>query len=427
MQTTVNQISETSVKVTVILDKNELADAEQVALARLQKTTKVPGFREGKTPLSMVAKHVNPQTLQESILDTAISRAVAESFVSEDIQAIERPAVEVSKYVPNDILEFTAEATVLPKVKLGDYKKLKAKREEVSVTKKDIDDVIERIQQGFADKVEVKRKAQEGDEVVIDFLGKKDGVAFDGGAASDHTLKLGAGQFIPGFEEGIIGHKAGEKLELSLKFPEDYHAAELAGADVIFEVTIKKVQESVLPELNDELAKKAGPFETIKQLRDDIEREIKANKEREAGEKLKDALIAELIDKSKVIAPEPLVADQMRSIEQDFAQNLLYRGLTLESYVRTTEYKNEDDWREKEVKPNAERRVKASLVLNQLSKDEKITLNDADIDEHVEVHKKQYANNPEALKQFESPEVRRDIANHYVMEKAIERLVELNA
>lgn len=427
MQTTVNHLSETSVKVTIILGKDELASAEQVALVRLQKTTKVPGFREGKTPLAMVAKHVNPQTLQESILDTAISRAVAESFVSEDIQAIDRPAVEVVKYIPSDVLEFTAEATILPKVQLGDYKKLKAKREEVSVAKSDVDEIIERIQQGFAEKVDVDRKAQEGDEVIIDFLGKKDGVAFDGGAASDHTLKLGAGQFIPGFEEGIVGHKAGEKIDLSLKFPEDYHAAELAGADVVFEVTIKKVQESVLPELTDELAKKAGPFETVKQLRDDIEREIKANKEREAGEKLKDALIAELIEKSKVIAPEPLVADQMRSIEQDFAQNLLYRGLTLESYVRTTEYKDEDDWREKEVKPNAERRVKASLVLNQLSKDENITLTDADIDEHVEVHKKQYANNPEALKQFEGEEVRRDIANHYVMEKAIERLVELNA
>lgn len=427
MQTHVKHLSETKVQVTISLGASELADAEQVALARLAKTTKVDGFRKGKVPTSVLAKHVNPQTLQEQLIDTAISKAVATAFLDESIQALGRPAVEVKKFVPGEVLEFEAEADVLPKITLGDYKKLTAKPEKIAVKPEEVEEIIERVRLGFAEKKSVDRKAQDGDEVLIDFVGKKDGVAFDGGTATDHTLKLGSGQFIPGFEEGIVGHKAGEVIDLELPFPDDYHASDLAGQKVVFTVTIKSVQESSLPELTDELAKKAGPFETVEQLRDDITREITAGKEREAGEKLKDALIDELVQKSNVTAPEALVNDQMHSIEQDFSQNLLYRGLTLESYLRTNNFKDEDDWREKEVKPSAERRVKAGLVLNELVRAEKITATDEEIEGHIAMYKAQYGNNPEVLKQFESEDVRRDISNRYMMEKTVERLVELNS
>lgn len=426
MQTKVNKISETKVEVTITLDAQELAKAEEVALVRLSKTTKVKGFREGKVPVNVVKKNLSPQVVQESTLDAAINGAVAQVFIEKDLQAIDRPEVDVKKYVPEEQLEFVATAEVLPEVKLGDYKKLTSTLEKVVVDSKEVDEVVERIKQGFAEKKDVERKAKEGDEVVIDFVGKKDGVAFDGGAATDHTLTLGSNQFIPGFEEGIVGHKAGDEVELNLEFPKDYHSEELAGQKVTFEVAVKKVQESIVPEADDELAKKAGPFENIMQLRAELKAEIKSNKEREASNKLKDDLVQELVSKSEVTAPETLVADQMRSIEQDFAQNLLYRGLTLESYIRTSDYKDEDDWRDKEVRPTAERRVKGSLVLNELAKVEKVTATDEEIDEHVEVHKRQYANDPEALKQFETDEVKREIANHYILEKAIDRLLSFN-
>ncbi len=426
MQTNVKKLSDTKVQLAITVGVLELEDAEKVALKKLSKTVKVAGFREGKVPEAVVAKNVAPQALQEAILDSAINKAVAEAFITENIQVLERPEVEVKKYVPGEILEFTAEATILPEVKLGDYKKLTAKPEKVAVSDDEVNEITERLRQGFAEKKSVERAAKDGDEVVIDFVGKKDGVAFDGGTASDHTLKLGSNQFIPGFEEGIVGHKPGEVIDLELSFPEDYHAADLAGQKVVFTVTIKSVQEASLPELNDELAKKAGPFETVEQLCDDIKREILAGKQREAGEKHKDALIEELVSKSDVIAPEVMVADQMRSIEQDFSQNLLYRGLTLDSYLRTNNFKDEDDWREKEVKPSAERRVKAGLVLNELVRAESITANDEEIEGHIELYKQQYANNPEVLKQFETDEVRRDISNRYMMEKTVERLVELN-
>ena len=426
MKTTVKNLSETKVEVTITLDAKSLADAEQVAIVKLSKTAKVPGFRKGKVPASVAAKHVEPQALQEQLLDDAISKAIAEAFLAEKIQAIDRPMVDVKKYVPHDSLEFVAQVEILPAITLGDYKKLGKKVEKVAVSEDDINDVLERMRQGFAEKAEVERAAKDGDETVIDFIGKKDDVPFDGGTGTDYTLTLGSNQFIPGFEEGIVGHKAGETFDLELSFPDDYHAKDLAGQTVVFTTTLKKVLEQTLPAIDDELAKKAGDFKTLEELKADITREITTQKEREAGDKLKDDLIAELIEKSTVPAPEALVADQMGSIEQDFSQNLMYRGLELHTYLEANGFKDEDDWREKEVKPAAVRRTQPGLLLNELSKAENITATDAEIDEHVEVHKRQYANNPEVLKQFETPEVRRDIANHYITEKTIERLVELN-
>jgi trigger factor len=426
MKTTVKNLSPTKVELTIIIDAAELAFAQEVATVKLSKNAKVPGFRKGKVPASIAAKHIDPQALQEQLMDDAISKAVAEAFIAEKIQALDRPMVDIKKYIPGDLLEFTAEVDILPKVTLGDYKKLTKKAKKVTVAEADVTDVIERMRAGFAEKKEVTRAAKGGDETVIDFIGKKADVAFDGGTGNDYTLKLGSNQFIPGFEEGIVGHKAGETFDLELEFPKDYHASDLAGQKVTFTTTLKAVTELELPKVDDDFAKKAGPFKTIAELKADIKREITTQKEKEAADALKDELISELIEKSTVPAPEVLVADQMRSIEQDFTQNLTYRGLDLATYLDANKFESEDAWREKEVKPAAVRRTQASLLLAELTKTEKIQATDAEIDEHVEIHKQQYANDPEALKQFDTPEVRRDIANHYLTEKAIQRLVELN-
>jgi trigger factor len=426
METTLKHLSDTKVQLTISVGPKELADAEQVALVKLTKTVKVPGFRAGKVPASVAAKHVDPGTLQEQTLDNALSRAVAEAFLKELLQPLDRPAVEVKKFVPGELLEFTAEVDIVPKITLGDYKKLTSRPEKASVTAKEVDEIIDRMRANFAEKTEVKRAAKDSDEVVIDFVGKKDDVAFDGGTAKDYTLVLGSNQFIPGFEEGIVGHSVGETFDIDLAFPKDYHAKDLAGTKVTFTVTLNKIQESKLPEVNDEFAAKVGPFTSVTELKADIKKELLKQKEKSIKEKYQDALITELIEKSKVPVPELLVNDQMGSIEQDFERNLLYQGLSIDSYLSTHDFKDKDDWREKEVKPTAVRRVQAGLVLAEITDKEKITATDAEIDEHVEVHKQQYANNPDALKQFETPEVRRDIANHFITEKTIERLLELN-
>lgn len=411
---------------TVSVTPEELKAAEQVALTKLAKEVKVPGFRKGKVPASVVAKNVDPMTLQQQTLDDALSKAVAEAFLGENLQPIDRPEVDVKKFTPGKELEFTAEAEIIPEVKLGDYKKLSAKAEAVKVEKKDIETIIERMQQNFAEKKEVKRAAKNGDEVIIDFVGKKGDVAFDGGTAQDYALELGGGQFIPGFEEGIIGHKAGETLDLPLKFPKDYHAKDLQDADVVFTVTIKSVNEKALPEVNDEFAAKCGPFTTADELRADIERELTSQKEREANEKLKDALVKELVEKSSVPVPEILLKDQEKSIEQDFVQNLMYQGINLDSYLEMNGFKTKEEWLDKEVQVAAENRVKAGLVLAELSKALKIDASRQELEDHINLYKQQYGSNKEALKQFEQPEVQRDIANRLLTEKTVDALVELN-
>ena len=427
MKTTVKKLSDTNVCLTITLGADELNAAEQVALTKMARDLKVPGFRKGKVPVSVAAKHVNPMALQEQVLDNALSKAVAEAFMNEKLQALERPSVEVKKFVPNQEVEFTAEATVVPPVKLGDYKKLKAKPQTVKVEAKDVDEIIERMQQNFVDKIEVKRTAREGDEAIIDFVGKKDGVAFDGGSAKDFALKLGGGQFIPGFEEGVVRHKAGETFDLELEFPKDYHAENLAGAKVVFSVTLHKVKELKLPELNDEFAAKCGPFTDIKELKADIKREITAQKEREAKEKLKDELVAELADNSKVALPELLIDDQLRSIEQDLMQNLSYRGLTMDAYLKTQGFKDKADWQKKEARPAAEKRVKAGLVLAELSKELGVEVSREELDAQISTFKQQYGKDAKLAARFDDPNVHRDIANRMITDKTIDKLVELNS
>ena len=427
MKTTVKKLSDTNVCLTITLGADELNAAEQVALTKMARDLKVPGFRKGKVPVSVAAKHVNPMALQEQVLDNALSKAVAEAFMNEKLQALERPSVEVKKFVPNQEVEFTAEATVVPPVKLGDYKKLKAKPHTVKVEAKDVDEITERMRQNFVDKTEVKRAAREGDEAIIDFVGKKDGVAFDGGSAKDFALKLGGGQFIPGFEEGVVGHKAGETFDLELEFPKDYHAENLAGAKVVFSVTLHKVNELKLPELNDEFAAKCGPFTDVKELKADIKREITAQKEREAKEKLKDELVAELADSSKVALPELLIDDQLRSIEQDLMQNLSYRGLTMDSYLKTQGFKDKADWQKKEARPAAEKRVKAGLVLAELSKELGVEVSREELDRQISTFKQQYGKDAKLAARFDDPNVHRDIANRMITDKTIDKLVELNS
>jgi len=427
MKTTVKNLSETKVELTISLGKEELKAAEQVALTKLAKEIKAPGFRKGKVPASVAAKHVDPEILAQQTLEDAMSKAVAESYLAEGIQALERPAVEIKKYVPGSEVEFTAEAEVLPKVKLGDYKKLKTESKKITVAAKEVDEIIERMRQGFAEKKDVKRAAKDGDEVTIDFIGKKDDVAFEGGTAEGYDLTLGSNSFIPGFEEGIVGKKIGETFDLKLKFPEDYHVADLKGADVVFTTTLKTVKEIVMPQFDDEFAAKAGPFKTVDELKADIKRELTAQKEREAKEAMKDDLVKQLVEVSTVPVPEILRKDQAESIERDMTQNLMYQGLSLDQYLENKGFESKEKWLEDEVKDAAEKRVQAGLVLAELSKVEKIEATNEELEEHVNLYKKQYANNPRMVEQFDQPEARRDIANRLLTEKTVDRLVELNS
>lgn len=426
MKTTVKHLSDTRVVVTIALDAAELEAAEQVALHKFAKDIKVNGFRKGKAPLELVKKNTDQALLGQETLENALSKGVAEGFLNNDLQALEQPSIEVKKYVPGQEMEFTAEADVLPEITLGDHKKLKATKQKTEVTDAEVEEVIERIAQSSSEKKAVKRAAKMGDETVIDFVGKLKGEAFPGGTGNDYPLTLGSGSFIPGFEEALVGVKAGDKKDVELSFPKDYHAKDLAGKKVTFETTVKTVNEIVKPKLDDEFAAKVGPFSSMKDLRNDIKREITARNDQKAEDQYKDDLVRDLVKKTKVAAPKALVEMQLQSLEQDLTQNLMYQGMNFEQYLESKGYKDRDEWVKKEAEEAAEFRVKAGLTLAELSKALKVEATSDELASEINTYKTQYANNPEMAKRFDEPEVQREIANRLITEKTVDELVRLN-
>ena len=425
MKVTTKKLSDTKVEVTVSLDQKDLKIAEEQAVLRLSKEIKVQGFRPGKVPAEIARKNINPNDLASTTADIAVRRTVPQAFEEAKNVPLVIPNVDIVKFVPGEVLEYKAVADIIPEIKLGDYKNLKVKREEFKAKQADIDDVLARVRNAYAEKQVVKREAKIDDEVVIDFEGSLDGEKFEGGAAKDFKLKLGSHQFIPGFEEGIVGHSAGDRFNLELTFPKDYHAEKLAGKKTVFNVLLKQVSEFILPELNDDFAKKCGPFKTMADLKLDIENNLTEQNKVKSDEKFKDDLVNELIKKSKISAPEILIEDQIRFIKQDIEANAKAQGLSFEDYLKQTG-QTEADWK-KQIKEIAETRVKASLALQMLAKEEKIDVENEIVDAKINELREVYKKSKEALASLKDNNVRQDIKNRMVIEKTLNYLVELNS
>lgn len=425
MKHTSKDLSNTKKSYTVSLDEAELKKAKDHAVKRLAKTVKVQGFRQGNVPEKVAEKHIDPMQLANETLETAINAALNDIVVEDDLRVLDRPSIDVKEFEPFTHVEFVAEIEVLGDMKLGDYKKLTAKKQVESVTKEEVDQVITRMQEGFADKNEVERAAKEGDEVIIDFEGKDEKAEpVEGAKGNDYTLRLGSGTFIPGFEEKIIGHKAGEEFDIDVTFPKDYYAEHLKGAKVTFAINLKKVFEVNLPKVDDEFAKKVGPFDTAKDLSSDIKRELASQKDKTAEDKYKDDLLGELVEESDIPTPAVLIHDQLHALEQEMTQNLMYRGMTIEQYVEAEGYKDKEEWREKELQPAAERRVKSGLVLAELSKVLAVEVTQEELDARLAQQK---AEAPKMADQLDSPEARRDLSNRVITEKTLAKLIEINA
>ena len=425
MKVSTKKISDTSVEIKVVLDKNDLKEAEEKAVARLAKEVKIEGFRKGKAPLDIAKKNINPNDLASVSLDIAVRTTVPKAFEEGKSTPLMIPNVEVTKFVPGETVEYTAKADILPEVKLGDFKKLGVKKEDVKVTEKDVKEILENIQNAYAEKKPAKKKAEMGDEVIIDFEGSLNGEKFEGGAAKNFTLGLGSHQFIPGFEEGIVGHESGDRFDLELTFPKDYHADNLAGKKTVFNVLVKQVNETIKPALDDELAKKCGPFKNIDELKADIKKNLEVQNNAKAEEKFKDDLVNKLVEKSTVSAPEIMIKDQLNAIKRDIEANAARQGLHFEDYLKQTG-QTEEDW-EKMARDIAEKRVKASLCLQVLARDEKIEVEDDLVDAKINELREVYKKSKEALKNLKDPNVRQDIKNRLTIEKTLNYLVEVNS
>lgn len=418
------KLSDTRVEITVTLDKNDLKIAKEKAIERLTKEVKLEGFRKGKAPKNLAEKTLNPNDVINETIDIAVRTTVPAAFEQAEKSPLVVPSVNVTKYVPEESAEYTATADILPEVKLGEYKNLKVKKPENKVLKKDIDEIVENIRRAYAEKKVEKKKAELGDEVIIDFVGKKDGETFKGGTAKDYALILGSKTFIPGFEDGIVGKESGDKFDLPLTFPKDYGEKSLAGKKTVFEVLVKQVNVITLPKLDADFAKKCGPFKNMDELRADIEKNLKAQNEHRLNEQFKDDLVEALVKASKVQAPEILISDQLRFVKTDMERNAASAGQSFEEYLKANDV-DEKQW-EKDAREVAEKRVKASLVLQILARNEKITVTDDEVMAKIIELRDVYKNSPEALKNLKDPRVKMDIRNRMTIEKTIDFLVNAN-
>lgn len=425
MKTHKKFLTKTRVEISVVLDADELAAASDKAVARLADELKIKGFRKGKVPIKVARKHIPENDLAGATLDMAVRTAIPKVFSESKVQAISVPEVSVDKYVPGELVEFRATSDILPEVKLGNYKTLKAKKESTKLTVKSVDEVLGNIAKSFAEKKAVNRAAKLGDEVQIDFVGKVKDEAFEGGSSKDFKLELGSKQFIPGFEEGIVGHKPGDKFEIKLTFPKEYHADKLAGKKATFDVLLKQVNALELPKIDDELAKKTGPFKTLKELKADIEKNLKSQNEHTSSERYKDALVNELVSISTVEAPEILISDQLKSIKNELEKNLKTRNITEEQYFESVK-DGREGW-EKQANAAAEQRAKAALVLGELAKELKILASDDLVDAKITELKEVYKKNPEAMKNLEDPRIAVDVKHRLTIEQTVAELEKINS
>lgn len=425
MKHTSKKLSPTEVELNVVVAASDYTKYIDEAVEQLSETVKVPGFRKGKVPASVARKHLDPNTIASTALDLAVRGTLPEALDESGFMPLVAPAVTILKHVPGEALEYTAKFEIIPEIKLAKYSSLKVKRDDAKITDKDVDEALENIRRSFAEKEVVDRAAKLGDEVVIDFTGKKDGVAFQGGSAKSHHLELGSGSFIPGFEEGLVGHKAGEEFDIKLTFPKEYHSKDLAGAKTVFTVLVKQVNENKLPELDAEFAKKCGNFKSIAELKTDIRKNLESQADYKSLESFKDMLVDTLVKESDIPTPEVLVHDHLNRIRAELDDNLARRNMSFEDFLKQNNHSAED-W-DKEAHRLAEQRVRASLALTEIAKKEKLSASEEETDAKLKELKDVYQKSPEALKQLDNPRVAMDIRHRLTIEKAIDKLIELNS
>ncbi|MBC7581462.1 trigger factor [Aeromicrobium sp.] len=422
MQITKDQMSPTNVKLTIKADEAALAAAKQVVLMQLAKNIKVQGFRTGKAPMSVVEKNVDQQTLQSEFLDTMVNQLYVEAVTKEGLRPVNRPDVSITKFVPFNTLEITAEVEVIGAITLPDYKKIRLAKPVVKVDAKDVDEVMTNLSTRAAVKKDVTRAAQLDDEVTIDFKGvdTKTKASIAGADGSEYPLVLGSKSFIPGFEEELIGLKSDGEKTFDITFPKDYGTVDLQNKKVTFTVTIKKIQELAKPKLDDAFAATVGPFKTLAELKGDVKKQLQADREQQANRDYESELLGQIAEKTKANIPPVLVEEEIDRAEADERQNLVYRGQTWEEHLEADGVTAEEH-REKQ-RPAAEARVTAGLVLGEVAELEKITVSNEEIDVRMQLLSGQYQD--QAMQaELSKPEARRDITSRMLTEKTIEKLV----
>ena len=382
MSLQVENMEKNMAKLTIEVSAEELEKAIQGAYLKQRNKISVPGFRKGKVPRQMIEKMYGVGIFYEDAANALIPTAYGKAYDECELDIVSQPKVEVVQLEKGKPFIFTAEVAVKPEVTLGEYKGLSVDKVSNRVTAKEIDAKLEEEQKKNARTVVVEDRAvQDGDEVVLDFEGFVDGVAFEGGKGENYPLTIGSGSFIPGFEEQLIGAEAEKEVEVNVTFPEEYHSEDLAGKAAVFKCTVHEIKAKELPELDDEFAAEVSEFDTLDAYKADIKAKIKEQKIADGNRKKEDQAVEKAVANATMEIPEAMIDTQVNQMAQDFAQRIQQQGLSMEQYFQFTGMTAESMM--EELRPQAVKRIETRLVLEAIAKAENIEITDERIDEEL--------------------------------------------
>ncbi len=366
--------------ITVELTKADLEPAINKVYSKVRKDIVLPGFRKGKAPRAVIEAAYGKHVFYEDAIEEMYAEIYTNCILSQkDLKPVGRPMVTKMEIIDGDGVELVIATDLYPEVTLGEYKGLEVEKADVSVSEAEVDAEIDRMANNVARISTVERAAQDGDTAVIDFEGFKDGVAFDGGKGEKYDLKLGSGSFIPGFEEQVIGMSAGEEKEINVTFPEDYHATDLAGAPVVFKVKVHEVKETIVPEKDDEFAKDVSEFDTIAELRSDIEKKMLENKQSGVDRAFKNAAMDQAVANMTVEIPDSMVEEELERQMERMDYELRSQGASLEAYAQMLG--GDMERMKNSLRPGALAAVKTNVMLDAVVTAENIEVSDEECEE----------------------------------------------
>ena len=419
----VEQLEEKNmVKLVIEASAEEFEAGLNAAYNKNKNKISVPGFRKGKAPRKMIEQLYGSQIFFEDAANEIIPDAYADAAKESGLDIVSQPKVSIEQLEAGKPFIFAAEVAVRPEVELGEYKGVEVTNADAEVTDADVEEELKKVQDQNSRTVSVEDRAvKDGDMTVIDFEGFIDGEAFDGGKGENYPLTIGSHSFIDTFEEQMIGMNIGEEKELNVTFPEDYHAENLKGKPATFKVTVKEIKEKQLPELDDDFAQDVSDFDTLAEYKDDLKKKIAERKESEAKAKKESEAIEKVVEAAKMDIPQAMIDTQVNRMLEDFAMRLQQQGLSVEQYFQYTGMTADKIM--EEMKPEAVKRIKNSLVLEAVAKAENIEVSEEEFEAELQKMADMYKMEIEKIKEFMQDAEAKQMKDDIAIQKAVELIV----
>ena len=411
------------VKFEIEFSQEEFADALNKAYIANREKFSIDGFRKGKAPRKVIESHYGHDIFWDEALNKLLETGYFDAIKEMDIDVISQPSIDSPEVKKDEPVVITGSVQVFPEIDVKKYKGLEVEKMETKIGAKEVNEELERVQKTQARMETVEgRKSKKGDTLVFDFEGSVDGELFEGGTAENYELKLGSGQFIPGFEEQLEGKEAGEEVDVEVVFPGDYHAEELAGKPALFKCKIHEIKKEILPEIDDELASDVSEFETLDEYKADLQKKLQENADARDESLMKDRALEKLYEANEIDVPEVMIRNEIDNIIYDMNQNLATQGLGLQQYMEWTG-KTIDDVRE-EAKPEAEKRVRTRILLKNLIRQENLEADAAEIENLMKEFGEQYGMTVDQVKEMAGAETENYFKEDAQTKKAIDFLFE---